>query len=601
VTRRILRLRSDLCRGMEAVFDFGSHMRITRVPDRTQILILLLFLVLVSHCAKEGMPPGGPEDTTPPEVISVSPQPGSTQVDLNSKIRITFSERMLAKITEESIFISPLPKKPFEFGWRGKTLLLTPQELLLPDRTYVISVGTDAQDLRRNRLAQSHTFAFSTGDKLDYGSISGQVWARQKVGLNPELGASVWAYLLGKDRTGIDPDSVKPDYVTQTDDQGKYALRNLSLGDYRIFAVQDANRDLLWEWESEAIGVTTGDVELAERDISRTSVDFILDTKDKSRPRLLDCHSPSNSLVRLEFDEELDRQRSLELANYEILSVSTRESLTILSAFYEDAETRRVYLLTGRMSSREKYDLIVFGVTDRAGNLVDTSSNTCLFDGPETVDTTGPNLVALSPKDREAAVPLDSKMKLVFDKPPERQTVETAFSLVDSNQTGVDGEGDWPNPTTFLFTPSSPLVQQMEYSIRLKGEKIRDFFGNASVIDSSFAASFVTLDEGTLGSVSGEVGVTQKEESAAFVLTLWHTEGNNLWYETVVPQPGPFAFQKVLPGKYFLSGYVDLNGDRSLSLGQPQPFSPLEPFTVYPDTIYVRSRWETEEVRLMFR
>ena len=147
----------------------------TRYPGKTLIFILLVFLSFVSQCAKEGMPPGGPEDTIPPEVVSVSPKPGSTQVNSSSRIEIIFSERMLAKITEESIFISPLPKKPLDLGWRGKRVILTPQEPLLPDRTYVISVGTDAQDMRRNRLSKSHTFAFSTGKELDYGNISGQV------------------------------------------------------------------------------------------------------------------------------------------------------------------------------------------------------------------------------------------------------------------------------------------------------------------------------------------------------------------------------------------------------------------------------------------
>lgn len=547
------------------------------------------------------MPPGGPEDTTPPEVVSVSPKLGSTQVNSSSRIEITFSERMLAKITEESVFISPLPKEPFDFGWRGKRLILIPQEPLLPDRTYVISVGTDAQDLRRNRLSQSHTFAFSTGKELDYGNISGQVWARQQVGLNKELGASVWGYLLRGDKTDIDPEKEKPDYVTQTDDEGRFALKNLSLGNYRLFAVQDVNRDLLWDWEKESIGVTTSDVELTEREISKTDVNFIIDKKDKSPPRLLNCHSLTDNLLRLEFDEELDQRASLDSTHYEILSLSTREPLTIFSVFFKDVETRRVFLLTGRMSPREKYDLSVIGVTDRAGNPVDTSSNACLFEGSEVTDTTGPSLAVLSPKDREVSVPLDTKIKLVFDEPPGQQTAEIAFSLVDSNLNGIDGKGDWLNPTTFVFTPLSPLAGEMKYLIRLKGEEIRDLLGNASVIDSSFTASFVTLDQGILGSVSGEVGTTEKEESTTVVLTLWRGEEGKPWYEMILPQPGPFIFERVLPGKYFLTGYLDLNGDRNLSLGRPEPFSFMEPFAVHPDTIYVRSRWETEGVKLTFR
>jgi len=254
-------------------------------PNKIIISVLFLLTSLLLCCAKEGMPPGGPEDTIPPEVVSVSPPPDTTEVDPDSKIEITFSERMIAKTTEESIFISPLPREPFEFNWKGRKLILIPSEPLQPDRTYVISIGTDALDLRRNRLTQSFTFAFSTGSRLDHGSISGEVWAKREIGLERQVGTSIWAYLLAEDRPQIDPEEEKPDYVTQTDNEGKYNLQSLSLGTYRLFAVQDQNRNLLWEWEQEAIGVTTKDVELFQQDVTKTHVDFVLDKKDKSAPK----------------------------------------------------------------------------------------------------------------------------------------------------------------------------------------------------------------------------------------------------------------------------------------------------------------------------
>jgi len=368
--------------------------------DRKPNIFAFALLVLLSfffHCAKEGMPPGGPEDTTPPDVISVSPVTGSTEVDSNSRIEITFSERMLAKITEESIFISPLPKKPFDFRWRGKRLILTPQEPLQPDRTYVVSIGTDAQDLRRNRLSQSYTFAFSTGSRLDYGTISGTVWTKQEIGVQKEMGASVWAYLLSPENTEIDPEEEKPNYVTQTDNEGKYTLKNLSLGKYRLLAVQDVNRDLVWDWEKEAIGVTTRDAELSERNISETHVDFILDKKDKNSPTLLNCHSVHRNLVALEFDEELEKQSILDPANFRISSVSTQKPLKVISAFFRDTDTRRIFLLTEQMRPEEKYELKVMDVRDKVGNYLDTASNLCLFDGTEISDTLGPKIAGISP------------------------------------------------------------------------------------------------------------------------------------------------------------------------------------------------------------
>jgi len=568
--------------------------------ERSIALLFLFSASLLFHCAKEGMPPGGPEDTTPPEVISVSPKPDSIGVDLNSKIEITFSERMLTKITEESIFISPLPKKPFDFRWRGKRLILTPQEPLQPDRTYVVSVGTDAQDLRRNRLSQSYTFAFSTGSKLDYGAISGEVWTKQETGLGREMGASVWAYLLSPDKTQIDPQKEKPNYVTQTDNEGKYTLKSLSLGKYRLFAVQDVNRDLVWDWEKEAIGATTGDMELSEQDISKTHVDFILDKKDKNPPGLLDCHSLNKNLVKLEFDEELNEQFILDPANFKILSLSTQKLLTVNSVFFQDTDTRRIFLLTEQMNPEEKYELEVLDAKDRAGNYLDTASNTCLFDGSEIPDTVGPKIAHISPKNGEINVPFDTKIKLIFDQPPEHQNFEAFFSLVDSNQVKVAGKGEWMRANTFVFSPDSLTLGKMRYKIKLLGKEIKDLLGNVSKIDSVFFSSFVTQNPDTLGSASGKVVIEEKEESATIILTLWHLEQDKLSYQLTLPKPGPFLFERILPGKYFMGGYLDLDKDGVLSPGQPKPFSPMEPFALYPDTIYVRSRWETEGVKLKF-
>ncbi len=73
-----------------------------------------------------------------------------------------------------------------------------------------------------------------------------------------------------------------------------------------------------------------------------------------------------------------------------------------------------------------------------------------------------------------------------------------------------------------------------------------------------------------------------------------------MFYQTAEVYENHFKFERILPGKYFLSGYMDLNHNQAFDLGLVNPYSPMEPFAVYPDTIYVRSRWETEGIELKF-
>jgi uncharacterized protein (DUF2141 family) len=77
-------------------------------------------------------------------------------------------------------------------------------------------------------------------------------------------------------------------------------------------------------------------------------------------------------------------------------------------------------------------------------------------------------------------------------------------------------------------------------------------------------------------------------------------EETGLSYQITLSRTDSFAFERILPGKYILGGYMDTDEDGKLSVGQPLPFSPLEPFAMRSDTVQVRARWETEGVDLTF-
>ena len=569
-------------------------------PYQAIIMILLPLLSLIC-CAKEGMPPGGPVDTTPPQVVSVSPKPDSTNVDLSSKIRIVFSERMSGESTQEAVFVSPFPKTPLGYNWNGKVLTLSPSEPLQKDKTYVITIGTGTQDLRRNRMSRSFTFSFSTGSSIDQGMISGEVWVRQPVGLGKDTGISIWAYLLSPERTVVYPQKEKPDYVTQPDSGGKYVFKNLSWGKFRLFAVKDVNRDMLWSGEDEIIGVTTGDVELTETQPSRTFVDFILYRVDQGPPSLLNCRALNRNSVRLEFNEALDDKTISDTTGYSILSVPDQKPLKVTEAFYQDFETKTVYLQTDEMSSNATYDLKTSGLKDLAGNLIDTAYNNCRFEGSGISDTIGLRILSILPKDGSANAPIDTKIKLVFNQPPEPQMVETNLSVTDSNGVRLTGKGIWTNPATFVLSLDSILSGKSRYTVNLLGKGMRNLSGYAQMKDSMVTCSFVTINPDTFGTVSGRMVIINeggKQEST--ILTLWQPKENGWFYQTTAFTLNRFRFERILPGKYFLGGYIDLNHNQTFDLGQVNPYSPMEPFAVYPETIYVRSRWETEGVELKF-
>jgi hypothetical protein len=197
-------------------------------------------------------------------------------------------------------------------------------------------------------------------------------------------------------------------------------------------------------------------------------------------------------------------------------------------------------------------------------------------------------------------VPQDAEIRLIFDEPPDHPSVESFFSLSDSMGVLISGKSRWENPNTFIFFPDILLWGKMKYQIKLESQKIFDLFGNP-MTDSVLFCTFATLNPDTLGSISGKVEAVGKSILGDIVLTLSLIDKGGKRYQKTLPQPGSFLFENILPGKYMPGAYVDLNKDGNLTIGNPKPFVPSEPFTFFPDTVTVRSRWETEGVELKFR
>jgi hypothetical protein len=556
------------------------------------ILVFILLLLFLVNCAKREFPSGGPVDVTPPQILEVFPADNSLNVDLSAKITITFSKPMNKEKTEQSIFITPVPESPFQFRWKKNRLILEPPQPLEKDKTYVINIGTNAQDTHNNKLEKSYSFAFSTGQRIDSGSISGKVFFQTK----PEKGVSIWTYPLSKSKEP-NPEVDKPEYATLSDQNGEYALSYLAKNVYRLFAVKDLNNDLLWEPDKEPLGVTIKDLNLTLDTLSFSNIVFELVLRDTTTPQLDGCQSLDKRDVRLEFDEQMSARGLYEKDNYTILSDSIPgESLKVELVYTKVADYQKVYLVTEEIS-RRKYKVRVQNLTDLYGNRLDPEFSEWVFEGSESVDKSPLKIDSTYPGAGDINIPLDVQIKLFFEKPPETTAVEKGFLLEDTTGRKVEGNLLLKTPARLFFTPSKLLQGKMKYQLTL--ENVTDLWGNL-LADTSFKLIFSTVDPDTLSSISGTVENLSQSKSE-IVINLKKLEKPEFSYEKKFKESGDFKFDNVFPGKYNLKAYLDLNGNGILDLGKPLPFEPAEPDIFYPDTLNLRPRWETEGVILKFR
>jgi uncharacterized protein (DUF2141 family) len=231
------------------------------------ILSVLISGFLFAACASQLPPSGGDDDIIPPEVIRISPAPNTVNFSGNT-ISIEFDEHVDRRSFEESLFISPRPRE-VRVNYGGNDVEIEFPGGLEANRTYTFTVGRDLKDIRGgNKITQPIQFAISTGSVIDRGRISGNVFT-DKVDRLIILG-----YIVAGNSSSIDPSKQRADFITQADEKGTYSFLNLPRGTFRLFAVRDSDRNLLYDADFDEISVASRDYTIT--DTNSVSVDFLM-------------------------------------------------------------------------------------------------------------------------------------------------------------------------------------------------------------------------------------------------------------------------------------------------------------------------------------
>jgi uncharacterized protein (DUF2141 family) len=512
---------------------------------------------------------------------------------LDQKIEFAFSESMDRKSLEKAIFMTPDPGDRVELKWKGRKLQVEFLDSLRVNRTYVITLGTDLKDEHNIALAQSYTLAFSTGAELSDGKIGGVVFSDEK-----KQGVLIWAYILDPSEDP-DPTERSGDYVTQTDGQGQFQFSNLSQGSYRVFAIWDKDNNRFFEVGLDAIGIPPGDVELGSDSLAVSDLRFKLSMQDTLGPALISVAVDNNKLVRLTFDEDLSADSIGVPANYQITG-SDGQLLSVESAYLNAVDPKEVILITQTQQAQEEYLLKVSNVTDRSLNSVDPNFDSVQLVGSALPDSLSPQLVSTVPEDSALAVLPDSKVVLHFREPMSKASLEGSFTLLDSLDNEVSGVFTWPTPASVEFAAEGDLQGSAYYlvSIRLDSTFDRD---NNPVADSTLTITFKTVNADTFSSIAGTITDEGSLGQGRIFMAAKPKEDKGQTYEIIVDAPGPYIFEKILPGTYWIEGFRDRDNDGKYTFGVAAPFQPAERFFVYEQEIKVRARWPNEGNDIAFK
>lgn len=568
------------------------------MSSKKNLLHIFVFIaaILTGGCAGQVSPSGGPADTTPPTIIRTVPDTNAVRVRDNS-IELEFSEYVDRRSVEESIFISPYVGE-LEFDWSGTAVTVQFSQKLKKNTTYVVNIGTDVVDIRaRNRMAIGYTLAFSTGDSIDHGFIGGRVFDEK-----PE-GVMIFAYVLanyGLDT--LDPSKVKPDYIMQTGKNGLFNLSNIAYGRYRVIAVRDQYKNLLYDKQVDQYGVTVGDTAVTFARPRVTDLWFRLSQEDTTKPFLTNAKPANNRHLMMRFSEPLD-SISFGKAVFWVVDTLTLKPIPLVLSSLSSSAPSLVDLITGAtLDSGVAYRCTARGIFDRAGNPVDTANSSLVFEGTANPDTIHPGAFVEGIADSARGIPQGQVFGIDFSEPVQHAPLESAVVLEDSAKSRVASTLRWLNASDLQLASTAPLKSMAWYRIVVAMDSVRDYVGNTWK-DSTLAVRFQTLDLRTTGTVEGVVVDDEMERGRGPIhVTASSVDLTPPQEKTVrLSEPGSFTFDQLSEGKYTLRGFRDADSSGIYSFGRPFPFVPSERFAVLSDTIKVRARWGVEGVVLKFR
>ncbi len=206
-------------------------------------------MLLFYSCANVTSPTGGAKDTKPPVIIKEIPAIGSVNFTGN-KIRVFFDEFVNIKDINSQFISSPPLREMPKTLIKGKSIEFSFTDTLKENTTYNFNFGNSIVDFNESNALVNYYYAFSTGNYIDSLKIFGNV-------LNAFDLKSVENVLIMLYDNNNFFDSIPykklPSYIGKTDKSGNFQLSYIREGNYKIFALNDLNKNRFFDQTKENI------------------------------------------------------------------------------------------------------------------------------------------------------------------------------------------------------------------------------------------------------------------------------------------------------------------------------------------------------------
>lgn len=581
-------------------------------------------LASLASCASIGNPSGGPRDEDPPRFVRANPAPGALNVG-RDRIDIWFDENVNVKDAFQKVVVSPPSKSVPRVSSQGSRVTVQFQDTLLPNTTYTVDFGNSIEDNNEANKLQGFAYTFSTGPELDTLRISGMVLSADA--LEPQQGMLVGLYSNMADSA---LSTLPMERIARTDDRGRFTIRGLKPGQYRIFALDDVDNDKHRANPEEAVAFLDYTLSPTAVRVEATDTTFNLlnGEVDTVTTRMRTRFLPNDVLLRsfqgtykpqyLVKYERVDSTRARLVLNappdsLPLLSIVERGEFggnqndwSVLEAS-EHRDTLTYWLLPPALVALDSLRLAVTYNRTDSGRLKAVTDTLRFYtqrprvkkdknkkkkeEAADTLPPVIPNLQlkALSQPKLEIYAPV------VFEFETPLTRLDTAAfrleQMVDSVWTPV--KGPWTprrlqegNPRTLMI--EYPWQFQTKYRLQADSAAATGIYG---LVSGPFEYSFETKGEDDYSAMQFDI-VNFVDTIPAFV-EMVNTSDKAVAREKV--SGGRVRFPYLAPGKYYARIFEDRNGDGLYTPGDPDSLLLPDMAYYYPKPITLKKNWEKSE------
>ncbi|MEG0950185.1 MAG: Ig-like domain-containing protein [Bacteroidales bacterium] len=579
------------------------------------VMVVCVGLTLYA-CANMARPGGGAYDEEPPVFVRSKPTPLQTRVT-GQKIEIIFNENIKLDKPSEKVVVSPPQVSMPIVKSNARTVTVELKDTLLPNTTYTIEFGDAIQDNNEGNPLKDFSLAFSTGDRIDTMQISGTVL--NAADLEPISGMYV----------GIQPDLADSAFlkkpfvrIGKTNELGKFFIRNITPGSYRVYGLKDVNSNYLFDIPSEDIAfVDSLVVPTAEIKMHRDTV--WKDSLTIDSIRIMDVtHYYPDDLILLAFNENkknvyLEKAERLSANKVSFYFSAPKDSLPRIEGLNFDAAH------WAQVESSPHNDTVSYWIKDSLIYKIDTLKLTATYLYTDTLNQLVPKTDTLDlfvrgakkaekkkeePKKKKKGEVVDS-VKIEFL--PLKDQIGSSLEIGSRPRISFDEpilDFDQANIRLELKKDSTYVLQPSEL-VRIPG-KMRDYELKGKFQPGS--EYVLTIDSATF---TGLYGLHNNTFTKNFKVKTVEEYGNLLFSISgvrdsafvelldskdapVMKAPvknGEAKFIHVKPGTYYARIVLDKNGNGKYDTGDYSQKRQPEEVRYFPESLNLRANWDVKQ------